>query len=83
MFYDFNKSPIICPACGAEVSLRTNVTKRGRPSKASVTEAIAKETKDDLVLDDIEVTDDALASDEDIGDDSENVENIIEMITIL
>ena len=79
MFYDFNKNPIICPACGAEVSLRTNVTKRGRPSKASTAGVASKETKDDLVLDDIEVSDDTLVSDEDIGDDSENVENIIEI----
>ena len=64
MFYDFNKNPIICPACGAEVSLRTNVTKRGRPSKASTAEVVSKETKDDLVLDDIEVSDDTLVSDD-------------------
>ena len=79
MFYDFNKSPIICPSCGSEVSLLTNVTKRGRPSKASKAEAAAKETKDELVLDDIEVSDDAIVPEEDIGDDSENVESIIEI----
>lgn len=77
LFYDFDKNPLICPSCGAEVSLLTNVTKRGRPSKASKAEAAAKETKDELVLDDIETSDESLVSDEVIEDDAENVESII------
>ena len=34
LFFDFNKFPIKCPKCGADViSLLTNVSKRGRPPK--------------------------------------------------
>ena len=34
LFFDFGKSPIICPNCGVTVSsLLTNVSKRGRPPK--------------------------------------------------
>ena len=33
LFFDFEKMPIICPHCGASVSLLTNVSKRGRPPK--------------------------------------------------
>ena len=79
LFYDFNKTPIICPSCGSEVSMLTNVTKRGRPSKASKAEATSKESKDELKLDEIEVSDDTLVSDEVIEDDDENVESIIEI----
>ena len=36
LFFDFGKSPIVCPNCGADVnSLLTNVSKRGRPPKAA------------------------------------------------
>ena len=36
LFFDFGKSPIICPNCGATVStLLTNVSKRGRPPKVN------------------------------------------------
>ena len=35
LFFDFNKAPISCPACGAVLtSLLTNVSKRGRPPKS-------------------------------------------------
>ena len=33
LFFDLEKMPIICPQCGASVSLLTNVSKRGRPPK--------------------------------------------------
>tara|TARA_B100001027_G_scaffold183161_1_gene134946 strand:+ start:880 stop:1290 length:411 start_codon:yes stop_codon:yes gene_type:complete len=33
LFFDLEKMPIICPHCGASVSLLTNVSKRGRPPK--------------------------------------------------
>ena len=36
LFFDFGKSPIICPNCGVTVSsLLTNVSKRGRPPKVN------------------------------------------------
>ena len=79
LFYDFNKTPIICPSCGSEVSMLTNVTKRGRPSKASKAEAASKESKDELEIDKIEVCDDTVISDEVLEDDDENVESIIEI----
>tara|TARA_X000000950_G_C13728982_1_gene583421 strand:- start:20 stop:445 length:426 start_codon:yes stop_codon:yes gene_type:complete len=33
LFFDFDKMPIVCPSCGASVSLQTNISKRGRPPK--------------------------------------------------
>ena len=83
LFYDFNKSPIICPACGSDVSLLTNVTKRGRPPKVNKTEEPKLEEKksNELVLDDLEVVDDEIISDTSIDEDDENVENIIEIDT--
>ena len=36
LFFDFGKTPIICPNCGVTVStLLTNVSKRGRPPKVN------------------------------------------------
>lgn len=82
LFYDFNKNPIICPNCGSDVSLLTNVTKRGRPPKVTKTEdaKVEDQKSDELVLDELEVADDEVTSDETLEDD-ENVENIIEIGT--
>ena len=41
LFFDLERFPIICPNCGASVSLQTNVSKRGRPPKIQKTESEA------------------------------------------
>ena len=46
LFYDFNKSPLICPSCGADVNILTNISKRGRPPKVVKAENIAPKAKD-------------------------------------
>ena len=46
LFFDFGKSPIVCPNCGADVnSLLTNVSKRGRPPKAAKVQQAPKIVK--------------------------------------
>ena len=55
LFFDFNKAPISCPACGAELtSLLTNVSKRGRPPK-SVKPNKEAEPTDDIKIEEIPV----------------------------
>ena len=56
LFFDFEKYPIVCPNCGADVnSLLTNVSRRGRPPKILKPED-NPETKD-MEIRDIEVED--------------------------
>ena len=51
LFFDFGKFPIVCPSCGATVSsLLTNVSKRGRPQKASKVETEKSENKDNIKM---------------------------------
>ena len=64
LFFDFNKSPIICPNCGTEVtSLLTNVSKRGRPPKNAKPDVALQEnaTEPDLKVDEISVEDNEIA----------------------
>lgn len=114
LFFDFDKMPIICPNCGASVSLLTNVSKRGRPPKVQknesleqvknnqiVADLVQKEVKTDadqeeellkddstdtLEIDDGEIEDEsilnedeALIPEEELADESDEVENIIEI----
>ena len=114
LFFDLDKMPIICPHCGASVSLLTNVSKRGRPPKIQknenieqvknnkiVADLVDKEVrtgtdqeeellKDDstetLDIDDENIEDDNILNDEDalipeeeLADESDEVENIIEI----
>ena len=78
LFYDLNKNPIICPSCGADVSLLTNVSKRGRPPKATKQDRKEKVVNDDIEIEQIDSEDDELIADETIDED-ENVESIIEI----
>ena len=49
LFFDFGKSPIICPNCGVTVStLLTNVSKRGRPPKANKDDNPSPESKEKI-----------------------------------
>ena len=76
LFFDFGKFPIICPSCGATVSsLLTNVSKRGRPPKASKLEAVSSENKDDMSVDEIAVEETIEPS----VDDDESVDEVIEI----
>ena len=114
LFFDLDKMPIICPHCGASVSLLTNVSKRGRPPKVQknenidqvknnkiVSDLVDKEVRTDndqeqellkadstetLDIDDENIEDDNILNDEDalipeeeLADESDEVENIIEI----
>ena len=67
LFFDFNKFPTICPSCQQEVNNPiTNISKRGRPPKATKATKVAKSKKpseeikiDDLPVDDINTDDDS------------------------
>ena len=49
LFFDFGKSPIICPNCGVTVSsLLTNVSKRGRPPKVNKDNNPSPESNDNI-----------------------------------
>ena len=81
LFFDFEKYPIVCPNCGADVnSLLTNVSRRGRPPKNPQPE-IANESKKVEIeeIEEIEVeqiTDDVETVD---SNGEENVEDIVEI----
>jgi hypothetical protein len=78
LFFDFGKFPITCPNCGYELtSLLTNVSKRGRPPKKSMSEETKeeKEIKIDPIDNDQSI--DTSVNDDDGDDDS--VENIIDI----
>ena len=73
LFFDFGKSPIVCPNCGYELtSLLTNVSKRGRPPKSAKIQATPVENE--IEIEQIEV-------EENIQDDSDDdsVEDMIEI----
>ena len=76
LFFDFEKYPIVCPNCGADVtSLLTNVSKRGRPPKILKPED-NQETKD-MEIADIEVDDSTSA--EEVDSEESNVDEIVEI----
>ncbi len=50
LFFDFEKMPIICPNCGASVSLLTNVSKRGRPPKIGKDDSNQKSPSDPNIV---------------------------------
>ena len=72
LFFDFGKSPIICPNCGATVnSLLTNISKRGRPPKVAKVEE--KKPDEPIKIEEI----DSQENIEDVDDSA--VEEIIEI----
>ena len=95
LFYDFDKTPIVCPNCGADVAMLTNVSKRGRPpkvNKESKENKLVDSKKVDEDPDDIELlnddkvlseSDDSIIIDDESSeiqdDDSEEVEKIIDI----
>ena len=81
LFYDFNKIPLICPNCGSDVNLLTNVSKRGRPPKSLKVEenlTNAENKKNDLDIEGLEAEEEPIIPEE-VIDDDENVENIIQI----
>ncbi|MEE2694839.1 MAG: FYDLN acid domain-containing protein [Pseudomonadota bacterium] len=86
LFFDFGKSPIVCPSCGADVnSLLTNVSRRGRPPKNTKPE-LQVETKEAKIeeivvnenVEDVEDVEDVVENDDVVSDDS-SVEEIVEI----
>ena len=76
LFFDFEKYPIVCPNCGADVnSLLTNVSRRGRPPKILKTED-NQETKD-MEIQEIEVED--TPNPEEVDSEESNVDDIVEI----
>ena len=74
LFFDFGKSPIVCPNCGADVnSLLTNVSKRGRPPKAAKVQQAPQDSE--IEIEEIEVQENI----EDHVNDDDSVEEIIEI----
>ena len=69
-FYDFNRTPIICPGCSTEFSLENLLTSRkGRSAlKSTVSKAQAKKSED------VEDQDENVHDDED-GDDENTEQN--------
>ena len=69
-FYDFNRTPIICPGCSTEFSLENLLTSRkGRSAlKSTVSKAQAKKSED------VEDQDENVNDDED-GDDENAKQN--------
>ena len=76
LFFDFEKYPIVCPNCGADVnSLLTNVSRRGRPPKILKTED-NQETKD-MEIQEIEA--EGTTSPDDVDPEESNVDDIVEI----
>ena len=82
LFFDFGKSPIICPNCGATVNtLLTNVSKRGRPPKATKEVVSVSEHKDEQQ----EVSEEQQIDtpvDEEVNIDSSDDDSVEEIIEI-
>ncbi len=86
-FYDFGRSPIVCPACGAVFDLEVlNRTRRARPSSRAVAVAAEETGANEAELlgpdadldvdDDVEVEEDEAVAVAD--DDAEEDESLIE-----
>tara|TARA_B100000242_G_scaffold290379_1_gene261707 strand:- start:828 stop:1232 length:405 start_codon:yes stop_codon:yes gene_type:complete len=73
LFFDFEKMPIICPNCGASVSLLTNVSKRGRPPKIGKDDSNQKSPSDPNIVN--LVQNNSKESSEEIDTDLLNDEN--------
>ncbi len=70
-FYDFLRSPIMCPNCGAEFDPEQLLkSRKGRVSSKSTVAEVAKNKNDEA-----EFEDDALLEDEDLETDLENAED--------
>ena len=76
LFFDFEKYPIVCPNCGADVNtLLTNVSRRGRPPKILKSEDV--QATNDMEIEDIEAEDST--NSEEVDSEESNVEEIVEI----
>ncbi len=81
-FYDFSRSPILCPGCGAEFDPENIIkSRKGRPAAKSITRDDSDATDEDQIEDDdnadeltAEVVDDSNDDNIDFGDDDVDVE---------
>ena len=77
-FYDFSRSPIVCPGCGAEFDPENIIkSRKGRPAAKTTSRDNVDATEDDQIEDDddaAELTDAAVDNndDDDIGFDDDN-----------
>ena len=82
LFFDFGKSPIICPSCGVTVStLLTNVSKRGRPPKVNKVDNLSPESNEKIdATKEKNDTDSEVDVDLELDDgDEDSVEDVIEI----
>jgi len=82
LFFDFGKSPIICPNCGVTVStLLTNVSKRGRPPKVKKDDNLSPESNEKIdATKEKKDTDSEVDVDLELDDgDDDSVEDVIEI----
>ena len=81
-FYDFSRSPIICPSCGAEFDPENIIkSRKGRPAAKTTSRADVDATDDDQIEDDDDadeltdaVVDDNDDDDIDFDDDDDDVD---------
>jgi uncharacterized protein (TIGR02300 family) len=70
-FYDFSRSPIICPGCGAEFDPENIIkSRKGRPAAKTTSRADVEATDDDQIEDDDDADEltDAVVDDNDDDD---------------
>ena len=83
LFFDFGKSPIICPNCGVTVSsLLTNVSKRGRPPKVNKDDNPSPESNEKIDAKEKNDVDSEVDVDVDLEldeGDEDSVEDVIEI----
>jgi uncharacterized protein (TIGR02300 family) len=74
-FYDFNKTPIVCPKCDAEFDPQdfSPALKLQAEAKKKIEKAAAETRNDD---EEVVETSDAFESTDDLGDDEEEVTNV-------
>lgn len=83
-FYDLNKSPTICPKCGASATAEdfakprraTKVDEKAAVKKAAAKKGVAEEADEPLL--DAEGGDDELLDDADMDDDADDIGDAIQ-----
>ena len=87
-FYDFSRSPIICPGCGAEFDPENIIkSRKGRPAAKTTSRADVDATDDDQIEDDDDadeltdaVVDDNDDDDIDFDDDDDDDVDVDELL---
>ncbi|HDR29739.1 TIGR02300 family protein [Rhodovulum sp.] len=68
-FYDLQRDPMTCPACGNSFSLESLTAGKGRTLLTEKAAPVKAVVDDDLETDDAVIDDDDESSDVDLGDD--------------